>query len=285
MKINLSGIFLFVWMLLLSSCIQVRRELSDLSVQRDTLQAITERQEAELSELQSYLEIMTRSLDSIAIVEGMLFLPDPERPNAPLSKKQLRVRLERFQELVDRQQAKIKELEDSLDLSNTALSNMKSLISYFRTNIEKKDAEIDNMKKTLLVKEASIKKLESEVSTLQENVTDLQNVNEQQQVIMDVQDEILNEGYYIVKTRKELLAMGIRSANISNADLDLSLFTKVDIRKLSGMNINSPRVKIITPMPSESYTLTKNIDGSTLLSILSPADFWQFSNILIIQTR
>ena len=172
-----------------------------------------------------------------------------------------------------------------MDLSNTALSNMKSLISYFRTNIEKKDAEIDNMKKTLLVKEASIKKLESEVSTLQENVTDLQNVNEQQQVIMDVQDEILNEGYYIVKTRKELLAMGIRSANISNADLDLSLFTKVDIRKLSGMNINSPRVKIITPMPSESYTLTKNIDGSTLLSILSPADFWQFSNILIIQTR
>ena len=201
MKICIKCVFLTMLLLIICSCRQQKQRIINLSIQRDTLQAINQRQETQLQELQSYVETMTMSLDSIAIEEGMLFLPDPEKPNSPLSKKQLKVRLQRFEELVDRQHAKIKELEDSLDMSNATLSNMKSLISYFRATLEQKEVEIEDMKKTLLQKNESIKKLTKEVKTLKDDVTNLEETTEQQQVIMDVQDEILNEGYCQVSER------------------------------------------------------------------------------------
>ena len=262
-----------------------KRVIADLSEQRDTLQALTIRQEEQLEEMQNYLRTMTMSLDSIAIEEGMLFLPDPETPNSPLSQKQLKIRLERFQELVDRQYSKIKELEDSLDINNATLSNMKSLVSYFRTTIEKKEVEIEELKKSILKKDASIRQLKSEVGVLKEDISSLNEVNAQQQMIMDAQDEILNEGYYLVGTKKELASLGIRTSKLSNSNLDMSLFTKVDIRSLSALNIYSSKLTILTPMPQSSFSFIANNDGSTTLRIDSPADFWQFSNILIIQVR
>ena len=89
----------------------------------------------------------------------------------------------------------------------------------------------------------------------------------------------------IVKSRKELAAMGIRSAKLSDDKIDLSQFIKVDIRTLSALNISTSRISILTPMPTNSYSIVKNSDGTSTLQINSPADFWQYSNILIIQTR
>ena len=125
----------------------------------------------------------------------------------------------------------------------------------------------------------------ADIKTKDSDIDYLLNVSDQQQKIMDSQDEILNEGYYLVKSKKELSALGIKSADISNAKVSLSDFNKVDIREFAGLTISSDRIKVLSQMPASSYELVNNSDGTTTLKILSSADFWQYSNILIVQTR
>lgn len=272
----------------------MRNELTGIVAQRDTLLVQNEKAQVELDELHLYIEVMSSSLDSIAKEEGMLFMPDPENPGKKLSNRQLQQRFDRFQELIDRQRNKIKMLEDSLDIKSTSLNNMKILISYFRQQIELKDVEITKMKKELKSQRATVVKLEAEVSEMQANidvlnadVTHLLDKSEQQSQILDTQDSMLNEGYYIVKSKSELQSMGIRAQNLSNANLDLSSFTKVDIREFTTLEISADvrKIKILTQMPVGSYSFEADPDGSTVLKIDSPVDFWCFSKILVIQTR
>ena len=264
----------------------------ELLEQNDTLISRLTRQEAQMSELQSCLDMLTMSIDSIALQEEILFLPDPENPNKPLTKKQIQERLDALSRLVARQHDLISALEDSLDTKNAALTSLRRVIANFKIQIQQKDAEILQMKKELKSKDASIANLRSQVGKMKEdiqakdsNIDYLQNVSDQQQKIMDSQDEILNEGYYMVKSRKELSSLGIKSSDISKAKITFADFNKVDIRKFAGMTISSDRVRILSQMPVSSYELIKNEDGTTTLNILSSADFWQYSNILIVQTR
>lgn len=268
------------------------RRNQELQAQQDTLLARISEQNAQLSAYQSCLDMLTMSMDSIALQEDVLFLPDPENPNKPLDKKQLQNRLDVFSELVSRQHDLIASLEDSLDMQNEALAGLRRVISNYRLQIEKKDAEIVSMKEELRSKDASISSLKKQVTrmtadikTKDSDIDYLLNVSDQQQKIMDSQDEILNEGYYLVKSKKELSALGIKSADISNAKVSLSDFNKVDIREFAGLTISSDRIKVLSQMPASSYELVKNSDGTTTLKILSSADFWQYSNILIVQTR
>ena len=264
----------------------------ELQEQNDTLISRLTRQDAQMSELQSCLDVLTMSIDSIALQEEILFLPDPENPNKPLTKKQIQERLDALSRLMARQHDLISALEDSLDTKNAALTSLRRVIANFKIQIQQKDAEILQMKKDLKSKDASIANLRSQVGKMKEdiqakdsNIDYLQNVSDQQQKIMDSQDEILNEGYYLVKSRKELSSLGIKSSDISKAKITLADFNKVDIRKFAGMTISSDRVRILSQMPVSSYELIKNEDGTTTLNILSSADFWQYSNILIVQTR
>lgn len=279
---------------LLMSCMDVKQRTRsrDLLAQRDTLLSQLSEQEAQLEELQSCLDLLTQSMDSIAVQENMLFLPDPENPDKPLSKKQIRERLEAFSELVARQHALIASLEDSLDTKNEALSSIRNLVAHYKHEIEQKDAEIAKMRQELKSKNASIAALNTKVQEMEidirskdSDIVHLTDVSDQQKKIMDAQDNILNEGYYIVKSKKELSALGIKSNDISKTDINLSDFVKVDIRSFNELTIMSSKVKILTPMPTSSYQLIDNEDKTTTLSISDPADFWQYSNILIIQTR
>jgi uncharacterized coiled-coil DUF342 family protein len=272
--------------------VKQRTRSRDLLAQRDTLLSQLSEQEAQLEELQSCLDLLTQSMDSIAVQENMLFLPDPENPDKPLGKKQIRERLEAFSELVARQHALIASLEDSLDTKNEALSSIRNLVAHYKHEIEQKDAEIAKMRQELKSKNASIAALNTKVQEMEidirskdSDIVHLTDVSDQQKKIMDAQDNILNEGYYIVKSKKELSALGIKSNDISKTDINLSDFVKVDIRSFNELTIMSSKVKILTPMPTSSYQLIDNEDKTTTLSISDPADFWQYSNILIIQTR
>lgn len=260
--------------------------------EQDSLLAQISKQDAQLMQLQSYLDILTVSMDSIAMQEDILYLPDPENPNKPLDKNQIKERLDAFSQLVSRQYDIIASLEDSLDTQNEALASLRRVIANYRTQIEQKDAEILVMKKELKLKDASISSMKTQVTQMRNDIKAkdsdidyLLSVSDEQQKIMDTQDEILNEGYYLVKSKKELSALGIKSSDISKADIKLDNFTKVDIREFAGLTISSSRIKVITQMPTSSYELIENADGSTTLNIISPADFWQYSNVLIVQTR
>ena len=276
----------------LFSC-KTKKAFDEVSMERDSLLVENSNTNAQLTELKSYIDIMTTTLDSIAIEEGLLFVPDPEHPEKPLSKKMIRERITRFEELVERQHLRIKELEDSLLVKENTYANIKTLITYYREEIEKKDAEIEQMKKELNNRNASIRKLETKVSKLQSDMdslntgmAQLQEVSDLQKDILKAQDAILNEGYYIIGSRKQLGAEGIvKNSKLTGNSMDLTLFEKVNIKEFTSLEITGAKPKVLTPMPVSSYILTEMQTGHYLLEIIDPAEFWKVSNILVIQTR
>lgn len=276
---------------LLFSC-KSKRAFDAVVEERDSLLVENGSSQAQLSEIKDYIDVLTTSLDSIAVEEGLLFVPDAENPNRPLTRKVIRERIDRFKDLVERQHERIKALEDSLSMNESAYDNIKVLITHYRQEIEKKDAEIDKMKRELASRNASIRKLETQVSelksgmdSLQTGMTQLQEISDIQQSILKEQDEILNEGYYLVANRKQLVTSGIVKNSKLTGFMDLSLFERVNIKEFTSLKIVGSKPKILTPMPVASYTLTEQEQGVFLLDIIDPAEFWKVSNTLVIQTR
>ena len=277
-------ILLLVCMVLHASCIQMSKH-QEVVNQRDTLMVQISKNEAMMKELQSYVEEITISLDSIAYQESLLFLPDPETPNKTVSKKEIRKRLETFQELVDRQQIKIRSLEDSLNINNANLRSIKSLLAHMQGQIEQKNVQIEQMKEELLVKEADIKRLKTTVATLESDVSDLQQQTRDQEEILVFQNDLINEAFFLMGSKKELTSWGAMSGGKASSNPDLNSFIKVDIRYFTELDIPSAKPKILTTMPASSYSLEKNPNKTTTLRIYDPAEFWKTSKILIIQLR
>ena len=67
------------------------------------------------------------------------------------------------------------------------------------------------------------------------------------------------------------------------ANIDKSYFIKRNKQGLDKIDIDSKKAKIITEKPVSSYTLTKNEDGTTTLTITDKEAFWKASPFLIIQ--
>lgn len=279
-----SNVFIFLIILALTSCVQ-RSKHQEVLDQRDTLMVQNSRNEAMMAELQTYIEEITMSLDSIAYHESLLFLPDPETPNKTASKKVLQKRLEAFQELIDRQQTRIRTLEDSLNVNNANLRSIKSLLVHMQGQIEQKNAQIEQMKNELIAKDANIKSLKRTVSSLEDDINDLQQQTKNQEEILIYQNDLINEAYFLMGSKKELISWGAMTGNKTSPSPDLNNFIKVDIRYFTELEIPSTKPKILTTMPTCSYSLIRNDDGTSTLRINDPTEFWKVSKTLIIQLR
>ena len=273
----------------LSSCGHKQR-IASLEAQLDTLMTDKAQQTAEMKDLQSYLDTIASTLDSIARLEGMLFMPDPENPGQVLTRKEIDKRLKAFHELIGRQREKIQRLEASLDASNANVKHLKSVIAYLNTQIEEKDAEIERMRGELKTSKATVTRLnekvsmlESDVAALNESYDELQQEARQQQENFDA---ALSQVHYLVADKKQLTSMGLlKNGKVKTENLDLEFFTAVDSRSFTSLGIQGDRPKILTAMPASAYEIKQNTDGTSVLVINDTDAFWKASKVLIVQVR
>lgn len=287
---SFSRLFICVMLVAAVSSCGHRQHIASLEAQRDTLMADKAKQTAEMKDLQSYLDTIASTLDSIARLEGMLFLPDPENPGRTLTRKDIDKRLKAFHELIGRQREKIQRLEASLDASNANVKQLKSVIAYLNTQIEEKDAEIEKMRAELKTSNAKVTKLNEKVSMLESDVAALnESYDELQQEAIQQQasfDAALSQVHYLVASKKQLTSMGLlKNGKIKTENLDLDIFTAVDARTFTSLDIQDGRPKILTAMPTSAYELKQNTDGTSVLVINDISAFWKASKVLIIQVR
>lgn len=242
--------------------------------------------------LNGFIDRVAWSMDSLVRSEGMLLKPAPE--GTPLSRKeQFAANLKAFEALVKRQHERIDELEKSLEETNLAhAQSMKKIISGMKQQLAEKDREIAVLKEELNSKNFSIERLESLVASLNNNVAELTETTKTQKATIVAQADEMNEAYVLIGTKKELKAAGALSASglfskakLQASDFDKSKFKKVDIRNYSSVKINGKKVKVLTPSPADSYTITDNGDGTSTLAITNAKAFWGVSNYLVIQVK
>lgn len=237
-------------------------------------------------QLNSFLDIVSQSMDSIFIQEGYLGDLSNTAEGTPVSKKKkLLDNLNSFGALLQRQRERIEFLEDSItNLSDAQNVKFLTILRGLQAQIKEKDAMISELKVELSKKNANIALLESRVSALNEKT-------QEQETIMTVQSDMMNEGYVRLGTKKELQRDGILTrAGLFKKKLDVSnfnpeLFTKVDIRTFLELTIEGKNPEVITQMPESSYQMDENEDGTYTLRILDPTSFWSVSNYLVIQYK
>ena len=259
-------------------------KVNPLQAQVDSLIAVNRVQKKDISEMSTFIGIISVGLDSINMYEDSIFITqNPE--GKILTKEQVIGKLDGLKNLLSRQKSMIALLREQLKTAEGAMAkDMEKLVKYYEMQIEEKDVRIAELKKEIEKKNLDISQLNSRVSGLTASNSKLEKKTRELDEVLNVQDKVLNTGYVQIGTKKELKEKGLLSskflgkAKIQTSMLKEDKFNEVDIRMFTEVTLNSSKPKILTQMPSSSYQMTNNGDGTTTLFISDPTGFWSVSN-------
>ncbi len=274
----------------MASCGNSNEKVLEIIAERDSLRKMSETQSAELGNYVQMVEVFNSTLDSIAMQEGLIFVGTGE---TPVTKEDVRYNLTRFETILRKQEAKIRDLEARLASDNDSTNQALQLVSHLKKQIGIKNRQIAELKSELEKKNVTISELQQltesqrvKIESQTVTINELSNRTRRQGEALARQDAMLNNGYVLIGSKSDLKRKGItkRGKLVANAVLDRTKFYQVDIRKWQEISFTAKRPRILTNMPASSYELTTTGDRNFTLRIINPADFWRISSYLVIQT-
>lgn len=271
--------------LLLAACEQqpkgpTQAEYYALMAERDSLSG-------HMAELQDIIGGVTSSLDSIDTQEGLLFVKNEDGTRA--TKKQIMARIKSYKELLERQRQQLAEMEQQQKSDKKGIRELNVIIGRLRQEIYDKEQKIAELERDLNTSRKNIEELQTIVVQTKQIASTTAEERDALQEIATAQDEIINQGFFMVGTKRELkdlgVVKGVFRTKTDYANLDQSKFTKIDIREFTEISVNGKSAKLVTEKPANSYVLVENGDGTCTLKITDPTAFWQSSQFLIIQVK
>lgn len=271
----------------LTSCGESKKE----RMQReriDSLENANFQRKVDYENLQSYLGVIAEGLDSIRLEEGELLLNTGDPENRSLNRMRMQNNLAHVRDILARHRSRIDELENQLNTDNQVNKQLRSIIVALREQLDAKDRELAQLKIDLANNKKSISQLTERIKNLgDEKEAQTQTINQQQEQIAE-QMAKNSIAYVKVGTKSELKKAGLttggflKKKKVDYSNIDASNFRQIDIRTFTNLSLPS-KVKILTPVPADSYRLENN-GGQTTLVITDTAKFWSVSKYLIIQT-
>ena len=290
MKLFKGFIALFI-MLSVFSCKNEKVDMSSYMQERDSIIQENKAKTQQLDELNGVLATIATGLDSIAIQENILFT-NKGRDGVMLNRQQIAANLKGMADILARQRAKIKKLQDSLanKKSSQGVERLQKVVEFLNQQLAEKDQVIQSLRADLNNSKKDITQLRASLSDMR---TKANNAEQKTKVLtksLSKQDEVINECYVKIGTKKQLSAAGLlkggflQKKKVNYEDVDKSKFNAVDIRKFREITLKSSNPKILTPQPSNrSFHFEESGDGNCTLVITNPTLFWSVSNFLIIQ--
>lgn len=267
-------------------------EMAELQIRCDSLSSVAVTSQRRADNIQRALTEISTALDSVAIAEGLLLnVVDPET-NRRYTAAQMRERVEQFGQVIERQKRRIQQLENitGIDGSTADASGLHRVISHLRRQLDAKEAELENMRLEVAGARRSVANMRAQVDEMTETVNQVREQNANMEQALQAQTVIINEGYVAMGTGSQLAEKGIltgggflRKRRLNPDAFSPSLFQAVDIAAFTEIQVNANKCKILTAMPSGSYTISGS-KGSWTVTITDPTAFWSVSNYLVIQT-
>ena len=245
----------------------------------DSLRNVIGANMAEMDEMNLFLDAVNTSMDSVVNMEGGILRTSGE---SPMSKKeQIKQNLEAYKMMLERQRERISILEAKLKDGDAKSKKMLHTIQALKKQIEEKELE---------KRKFDIVTLKSHVDKLNTNVAQLKEEKAEQEKALEAQSNMLNEAYVVIGSKKELKAAGLmtggslfKKSKLNMSKVNASAFKKIDIRNVKSFKIPANRYEILSQMPSGSYKVSKNDDGTSTLTITDATRFWSVTNYLVIK--
>lgn len=269
--------------LLLSSCSNRNAMIEKILKERDSLLLSLHDKSVEFENYEQAVEIMNATLDSIAKLENLIFLTTEE---SPASKEEMEYNLMRFETILHQQSEKVRQLEEMLSLSRDSTDQSMRLIEHLKEQIEVKNHQIAQLKSGLELNSFDLARMREKVTSQDKLIHELNSKSKMQMEALAVQDSILNSGYVLIASKRELRQMGLIKGRqlVSDALQGVAKFTAVDIRDWNEVCFQAARPRILTAMPLSSYEFKSQEDGVWMLNISNVPDFWCASRFLVIQS-
>lgn len=266
---------------------------SAVIAERDSLRTLADENQRELERMTDFFNEVAACIDSISEQENLLAVTVDPETHRRYSSREMAMRLEQLSDIINGQRQRIQTLVDSLNnnTDSVRINGLTSTIAFLTAQLDQKEAQIERLRTELSGERRNVRRLSQRVENLEGTVDTLTRMNTALHEAVQVQTEIINEGFILMADKRILQQMGViegggflRRSKVNLGNVDTGSCTKVDVSQFTEITIPSKKVKILSPAPQGSYRLTKS-GNAHILAITDPAAFWSLSNILVIQTQ
>ena len=270
--------------LLTVSCNQ--EEIKRLTFQRDSIQQVKDQTEAQMNDYLATIMLVQSNIKNIKETEmGIIQNVEGAEGVTSESKERIQESFQSISEYIANSKKQIDQLEADLASAKQSAASFKGIVAGLKRDLKERTEEIQKLKTQLEEKDIKIAELDKAVLNLQSMQDSLSKVSAQQAAAIKAQDEELNTAWYIIGTKKDLKAKGLKEGDLKTARVNKSIFTKVDIREFTGLDLGSKKAKLYTSHPESSFSLDKKsaTEKTLVFKIKDYSSFWASSKILVIQ--
>ena len=268
------------------ACNEGSKSVSDNNYNEiDSLLNIIDQKDNEINDLMGTFNEIQADLALINEAEGRVNMMKDNAENNSTADN-IRENMTFIQERLAENRRKIEELENKLKSSSINSAKMKEAINSLTKQLEEKNKEIESLVAQLAEKDVTIEELGNTVTTLQEENAQVKQEKENTEEIAKNQDAQLNTAWYVFGTTKELKEQGILDkGEVLQGNYNKDYFTKIDIRKVNVIALESKSAELLTTHPNGSYTLLKDSKGQYTLRITDSRKFWSVSKYLVVKVK
>ena len=273
---------------MLVSCEQMFKgsKVSEEDAKLDSLQSLLDQKDTELNEMMDAFNEIQEGFDAINEAEGRVNLLS-ENAEGNDVQANIAENMEFIENTLLENRRKIEDLQQKLKSSSVNASKMQAAINKLTEQLEQKTKELDDLRQQIAERDIKIVELGQSVQNLQEENSQVRAESEMNAEIAKNQDAQLNTAWYMFGTTKELKQHRILVDGdvLKSKDFDADYFTKIDIRKVNVIPLNSKSAKLLTTHPEGSYSLLKDSKGEYTLRTTNAAEFWSVSKYLVIRVK
>ncbi len=282
------SLLLVVCAAMLVSCEQMFKgsKVSEEDARLDSLQSLLDQKDTELNEMMDAFNEIQEGFDAINEAEGRVNLLS-ENAEGNDAKANIAENMEFIESTLLENRRKIEDLQQKLKSSSVNASKLQAAINKLTEQLEQKTKELDDLRQQIAERDIKIVELGESVEQLKTENTQVKAESEMNAEIAKNQDAQLNTAWYMFGTTKELKQHRILVDGdvLKSKDFDADYFTKIDIRKVNVIPLNSKSAKLLTTHPEGSYSLLKDSKGEYTLRITNAPEFWSVSKYLVIRVK
>ena len=290
MKKHILAIGLLATSLTFVACNQKELEASKVTI--DSLYSVINSKDSEIDGLFSMLNEIEDNLSAInSKYSSVQQLRRNSTEGSYDRKKEISEQMSSIESLMSSNKEKIAQLNSRIGSLGKKNTDLEAYITRLEDRAAEQEAQIAQLLTELENNKVVIK-------GLNQNLTELTVANQEKDQYIAQQMAEANRAWFVVGTYNELKEAGIVSKSggfiglgrnqVTVADMKTDSFTEIDRTKVTTINIGRKKPQLVSQHPENSYEFVSDEDDANItayLRILNPAQFWKYTDYLVISTK